>query len=186
MIEKKFKSPGHFGIFADCKIAPHQIVFTREDWYEDTKEGWEVLTWEEVERLPQDQREFFLRYSFDTSFGKTLGTFSEDHVRNPTNFLNHSCEPTLYFDGSDQLRAHRTIGVGEELTLDYGTFVVNVDQEFLCHCGSSQCRGKISKEDWKLLAARGESRFPSFLKNFLKESLPSNAKEFSDYVSYVF
>ncbi|HNI54647.1 MAG TPA: hypothetical protein PK511_09015, partial [Chitinophagales bacterium] len=39
--------------------------------------------------------------------------------------------------------ALRNISCGEELTLDYATFLDEHMEPFECHCGSKNCRGLI-------------------------------------------
>ncbi len=64
-------------------------------------------------------------------------------------FLNHSCDPNLYIDGQIVFRALREILSGEELTVDYGSFMVVqsvvIDK---CGCGSDRCRKRITGEDY--------------------------------------
>ncbi|WP_167884127.1 SET domain-containing protein [Leptospira idonii] len=164
MIEKKINSLGGYGLFASQIFLPGTLLFTEKDWYADIAlGGWEVHSIEEVNRFPESEKEMFLKYSFDLSFGKTMGTFSENHVHNLTNFLNHSCGPNTQFDGQDNIIAKGTIYPGDELTIDYGSFVVNFDQSFQCFCGTSHCRSRIKKEDWKVLSLNPENKFPKFL-----------------------
>ena len=66
--------------------------------------------------------------------------FNTDAVR-----LNHSCEPNCYVKDLFFVTTMRDIQQGEELTYCYSLFC-NSDwrnPEGACHCGSSQCLGKI-------------------------------------------
>ena len=61
-------------------------------------------------------------------------------------YLNHSCKPNCYMEGSNTLRAIKTIKPEEELLWDYATTEDDrlcplVDMP--CLCGSSRCRGEI-------------------------------------------
>jgi hypothetical protein len=118
---------------------------------------------DEVNALPPEKRSAFLHYSYDTDFDRIMGTFDWSLARNITNFINHSCDPNMMFDRSNNIIARRDIEAGVELTLDYGTFVVTVDQDFICACGSPQCRRIITRNDWTSLIARYGLCFPTFM-----------------------
>jgi len=68
----------------------------------------------------------------------------------PTDCFNHSCDPNLGFTGQIGLIAMRDIGKDEELTFDYAMSDGEPYDEFDCFCGSSNCRKKITGNDWKL------------------------------------
>jgi len=69
----------------------------------------------------------------------------------------------MIYDENDNIIANRIIYKGEELTIDYGNFIVNVDQNFNCRCGAESCRGRITKEDWKSLVHKLGFHFPKFM-----------------------
>ncbi|KAJ3175714.1 hypothetical protein HDU87_005857 [Geranomyces variabilis] len=85
----------------------------------------------------------------------------------------HSCEPSLWVDGYDTVVARRDIEVHEELSLDYGT--VYSDPEALhiepCTCGARTCRGRVTGDDWKLAAVRGQYGLARFLPHIQKKIL---------------
>jgi uncharacterized protein len=68
----------------------------------------------------------------------------------PGYFLNHSCDPVLWFSGAFILKARRRILPGQELTLDYALF--EADRSFrsswACRCGAACCRGLVTGQDW--------------------------------------
>jgi uncharacterized protein len=60
-------------------------------------------------------------------------------------FINHSCDPnceTEEVDGRVWITAVRNIATGEEITYDYCLYDGG-DDECLCNCGSSNCRGTM-------------------------------------------
>jgi len=63
--------------------------------------------------------------------------------------FNHSCEPNVGWSGDVVAVAIRDIEQGEELTMDYGMYDIEIP-EFECNCGSPNCRKVIKSEDWKL------------------------------------
>ena len=63
---------------------------------------------------------------------------------NALRYINHSCAANMYMRrayGKVEFYANRPIGVGEELTCDYGETHHNRTRR--CHCGSDLCRGYI-------------------------------------------
>jgi len=55
---------------------------------------------------------------------------------------NHSCDPNTAYRGLNVI-ALKSIAKGEELTLDYASFLDENMEPFKCQCGSSCCRGYI-------------------------------------------
>lgn len=58
---------------------------------------------------------------------------------------NHSCDPNMSFTANHSLNiiAVRDIHEGEELTMDYRTFMDSTMPPFKCHCQSVMCAGLI-------------------------------------------
>jgi hypothetical protein len=69
----------------------------------------------------------------------------------PTDFINHSCNPNAGLKGQLFLVAMRDIACGEEITFDYATVVSEwVGMEPLtCNCQTPSCRKKIEANDWQ-------------------------------------
>ncbi|CAF3878419.1 unnamed protein product [Rotaria sordida] len=61
--------------------------------------------------------------------------------------INHSCDPNVWINGLDCI-ARRYIPVGEELTIDYATYLTTIPS-FQCWCGASICRGQIKPDAYK-------------------------------------
>ncbi|HTA04540.1 MAG TPA: SET domain-containing protein-lysine N-methyltransferase [Streptosporangiaceae bacterium] len=74
--------------------------------------------------------------------------------RQPAGYGNHSCDPNLWWVGRYELAARRDLGPGEELTNDYATSTGEPDFVMTCSCGSAQCRGNVSGDDWRRLDLR--------------------------------
>lgn len=169
MFEKRFRSNKHVGIFATRPIASGTRLFSHADWVEDEIRGWDRLTVEELEGLNPAQRHQYLRYAYDLDFGLMIGTFDWGRAQHLSNFMNHSCNPSMVYGFEDDIVAARDISVGEELTVDYGSFIVNVDQDFRCGCGSPNCRGQVRKDDWHWLADTPGVGFPTFVRAVLPQ-----------------
>ena len=66
-------------------------------------------------------------------------------------YMNHSCDPNVFMKDEVTLIARRSIEAGEELTLDYATwlndpsYVLNTE----CNCRTPNCRKIMTGNDWK-------------------------------------
>lgn len=59
-------------------------------------------------------------------------------------YINHSCEPNVFFDTSlMKLLALREIRCEEEMTFFYPSTEWQMTQSFNCYCGSKNCLGDI-------------------------------------------
>lgn len=67
--------------------------------------------------------------------------------------INHSCDPNAWLEGLD-LVARRPIRAGEEITIDYATFIAETGASFDCNCNAEYCRGTITPHDWQLPGLR--------------------------------
>jgi len=61
--------------------------------------------------------------------------------------INHSCDPNCWMQNLD-VTARRAIKQGEELTLDYATFLPN-HPPFECWCGAQGCRRQLQPNEYK-------------------------------------
>lgn len=104
-----------FGVFAAEPIARGTAVWQFTPGFDLEVEP------EAINALPELQRERLLHYGYiDARLNKYVLCCDE------ARFLNHASEPNLVQDltegGHGVDRAARDIAVGEELTVDYGTF----------------------------------------------------------------
>ncbi|MBY0385524.1 SET domain-containing protein-lysine N-methyltransferase [bacterium] len=84
------------------------------------------------------------------------------------NSINHSCMPNCRIAGDIFIVADKMLKSGDEITLDYGTFLSaqeNVVFIKKCGCGSVSCRGRITGYDWKILPEQKLNRFLLELRN---------------------
>lgn len=96
----------------------------------------EVLTWSE------EQQEELLHFSYQCS--DTHYVSEEGREK----FMNHSCDPNTWWGDSDTMIARRDIQPGEEITYDYSMTELAIPFVMACSCGSPNCRGTISNEDY--------------------------------------
>lgn len=162
-VEKKLKYAGDFGLFACEPLRVGTVIVP--DWH-DSFEGdhrWEILTVDEIMSLPPKRHDLYRKYGLDVDFGKIAGPMDESALTDPENFINHSCRPSLCYDTEGNVICSRNIAAGEELTVDYGCFSVNFDEEFTCRCGSTDCRRQVTKFDWINLSRQCGFAMPQFL-----------------------
>lgn len=81
-------------------------------------------------------------------------TENEQSVMEGIFCINHSCEPNAGFSGQITLVAMRNIAAGEEITYDYAMTDIETESEDpwdpeACLCGTANCRGAISGNDWQ-------------------------------------
>ena len=126
--------PKGFGSFAVNPIPMGTIVATF---------GGTIVNRITFETYPLEQRSRSIQIEVDQF---VLGPES----REPGDSINHSCSPTCQLRNATQLIAMSNIAIGEELTYDYATSDASDYDEFECACGSDNCRGRITGNDWKL------------------------------------
>jgi hypothetical protein len=121
------------------------LVHQWHDTYYVGMVGWDALSVEAIEALPERLRELFYHFGLDADFGVIYGPMGEEFVTTLDNYINHACAPNVGY-------------------VDYGSFVVNYDESFDCLCGHPLCRGRVTREDWRLLAARPGVILPPFVR----------------------
>jgi SET domain-containing protein len=123
------------GLFAKENISKGELVAIKMG---------RIVSEKELELLDLYVRDFSLQITED--FHLSAGNKSE--LEDTALFLNHSCDPNIGMDGQVAFIAMRDINAGEELCLDYA-MIRTKNYQMECHCGSAECRGLITGEDWK-------------------------------------
>ena len=116
-----------------------------------------IVTFDHVERLGADAGKTIVQIDEELFLAST-GT-------DPSDWINHSCDPNLGMRGQIVLVARRPIATGEELCYDYAMTDGCAYDEFDCRCGSALCRGRITGDDWRqpLLQRRYRGYFSPYL-----------------------
>ncbi len=89
-------------------------------------------------------------------------------------YINHSCDGNTWYLNPDLLVARRDIKKGEEITYDY--VLTEANPEWIlaekCLCGASNCRGKVTGNDWKIerLQAEYENHFFPHVNKLIQKS----------------
>jgi D-alanine-D-alanine ligase len=138
-LQKKYAVKGNaiagYGIYATQPIAKGDVVFKGEE------KAQRIVTKHFVDdNWNEAEKENFRRYAYPIS--KEVFILWDN---NPAEWApqNHSCEANTGYVGLNVV-ALRNITKGEELTLDYASFLDEHAQPFTCTCGSKQCRGLIT------------------------------------------
>jgi len=137
--QKKYTMKGNaiagYGIYAAQNIKPKELVFKGEEMAQ------RLVTRRFVERYWNvKELETFRKYAYPLS--KELFLLWDN---NPANWApqNHSCDPNTTYEGLNVV-ALRTISKGEELTLNYASFLDEHMEPFTCCCGAPDCLGLIT------------------------------------------
>ncbi|MEP7195965.1 MAG: SET domain-containing protein-lysine N-methyltransferase [Saprospiraceae bacterium] len=133
--EMKGNAISGFGIYSKTDIRKGQIIFRGEE------KGHRLVTKRHVRKnWNQEDKRYFAQYAYPIS-EQVYALWDDDPMEWAPQ--NHSCSPNTHYDGLNVL-ASRTIRKGEELTLDYSSFLDDQAERFQCKCGSPECK-KIIK-----------------------------------------
>ena len=148
-IQKKYSIKGNsiagYGIYAKGFLHPDEIIFQGEG------RSQKLITRRYVEEnWPENEQLSFRRYAYPLS--TELFLLWDD---NPSEWApqNHCCEPNTAYDGLNVI-ALSLIKPGDELTLDYKSFLDEHMEPFQCFCGATTCRGLISGKKGNSITAR--------------------------------
>jgi SET domain len=82
---------------------------------------------------------------------------------------NHSCVPTAFFDTKNkQLVCIKPIKKGEEITFFYPSAEWEMDQSFICNCGSANCIKTIKGAKYLPKNVLNKYQFTEFIQQKLK------------------
>ncbi len=155
-IYKKESRISRWGLFTRDVIKESEVV-----WKLDSTE--KMLTEEEFFKLAPVEQSFAFRYK-DWHILVTDGSI----------YVNHSCDPNLWWADDETLVASRDIQVGEEITYDYSTSDIGKwVSVWLCNCGAKNCRVKITGYDClaKSFINRYQGHLPSWTTRFISENI---------------
>jgi hypothetical protein len=111
--------------------------------------GGHIMPVDQEPEFEDDKGDFALQ--IDEQF--VIGAAKGDELE-AADYFNHSCDPNAGFKGQIFLVAMRDISTGEEITFDYAMVLHELKDAlpyaFDCLCGSPNCRGIVTDNDWKL------------------------------------
>lgn len=123
---------GTCGVFCRRPVAKDEIVAL---W------GGKILSAEEIDRSMPNFTQQILQIED--------GFYLFSPTMEASDCFNHSCEPNVGLSGQIGLIAMRDIQAGEEVCLDYAMCDGSDYDEFDCSCGSPNCRGRVTGQDWR-------------------------------------
>jgi SET domain-containing protein len=91
----------------------------------------------------------------------------------PADFANHCCEPNAGIVGNILLVAMAPIAQGEEICFDYAMADTDDYDEFVCECGTSQCRRLVTGGDWRIPEL--QERYGGFMSSYLERRIAAEA-----------
>jgi hypothetical protein len=130
--------------------------------------GGDIVTLDQLALLPLSLR----IYSVQVEEGLYLAARPYDEPET-ADYINHSCTPNAGFDGQIVLVAMRDIGPDEEICIDYAMCDGSPYDEFECHCGSPDCRGRVTGNDWQLPAL--QARYAGYFIPYLQRRITKMA-----------
>jgi D-alanine-D-alanine ligase-like ATP-grasp enzyme len=133
--QKKYFLQGNaisgYGIYANKNILKGEIIFQNEG------KSHRIITKKYVdEHWNADQISVFRKYAWPVG-NNVYALWEED----PSAWApqNHSCDPNTTYDGLNVISLKK-IKRGEELTLDYTSFLNDEMESFICNCGAPNCK----------------------------------------------
>jgi D-alanine-D-alanine ligase-like ATP-grasp enzyme len=137
--QKKYVMKGNsiagYGIYATQDIAANGLIFKGEEMNQ------RIVTRRHVEQnWDIKEKEIFAKYAYPLS--NEVYLLWDD---NPGGWApqNHSCNANTGYSGLNVV-ALSNIKKGEELTLNYASFLDETMEPFNCRCGAPNCRGLIT------------------------------------------
>ena len=131
----KGNSIAGYGIYSTQNIICNEVIFNGEQMSQ------RIVTRRYVEqKWNVKEKEIFRKYAYPLSKEVFLLWDNDPAGWAPQ---NHSCNPNTAYDGLNVI-ATREITKGEELTLDYASFLDEYMEPFNCQCGSPNCCGLIT------------------------------------------
>jgi D-ala D-ala ligase C-terminus/SET domain len=138
-MQKKYVMKGNsiagYGIYATQDIAANDLIFKGEEMAQ------RIVTKRHVDKnWTVKEKEIFAKYAYPLS--KELYLLWDN---NPGGWApqNHSCNANSAYYGLNVI-ALRSINKGEELTLNYASFLDETMEPFNCQCGAPNCGGLIT------------------------------------------
>jgi D-alanine--D-alanine ligase len=154
-IQKKYIIRGNaisgYGIYATRPIKAGETIFYGEE------RSQRLVTRRYVENTwTVNEKEIFRRYAYPVSNEVFLLWDNDPSAWAPQ---NHSCQPNTAYDGLNVI-ALKPITPGQELTLDYASFLDDRMEPFECRCGAPDCQGRITGKPGNSVTARENSGRP--------------------------
>lgn len=132
--------PGQYGVFASRNLPDGTFLW---EWICDEY----PVSWQVFEELDCATKQFIKKFCL---CDEEVFWYPSNPNLIPTMYhLNHCCDPNCGFNENGDLVTIREVKIGEELCYDYGMAHTYPLFHLVCKCGSKNCRGTITGNDWK-------------------------------------
>ncbi len=157
--ELEIRNTNKYGkdIFAKKNIKPKELLSIF---------GGYVMTLREEANLPKDYSDTGIQIA--ENFVITSANKKEN-----IDYFNHSCDPNAGINGQIFLVAMRNIKKGEQIVFDYAMVLSKAKNarfyKMKCLCGSKNCRGYITDNDWKKSVL--QKKYDGYFQWYLQEKI---------------
>ncbi len=93
----------------------------------------------------------------------------------PADLANHSCAPNTGVVGNILLVAMANIAVGDEVCFDYAMCDAADYDEFICACGTPECRKVVTSADWQ--RPELQERYRGWMSSYLQRRIDAMQNE---------
>lgn len=136
---------GGKGLFAKKMIPKGTIVYHDHDHINRSS----CITSRQISLLSEEAKvllkSYFSQIDDDLFVGPTAPL---EVARDAAVYMNHSCQPNVWFVSDTKMVACCDITPGEELCYDYATSEATLVRFAECKCNAAVCRGKCLGSDW--------------------------------------
>ena len=135
-----------YGVVATSFIPEGTITWAIDDLDQ-------VLAPEQAETFPDIFQRPMNHFTYRDSLGSLILCWDI------TRYMNHDCQPSCLGTDYGFEIAIRDIEPGEQLTVDYATLHLHLDESFSCFCASPLCRKRVSPLDVDIMASKWSRQF---------------------------
>ncbi len=131
------------GLFATAAIPARSTIWElpadTQRYHQSDISGWAATV-----------RDRFFVHAHSAGDGWYYG-FKDEPMTDDGGYMNHSCDPNVWFESDDVIVARRHISPGEEILYDYAMSEAGASHRLACRCGTSLCRGVVLGSDFQLI-----------------------------------
>jgi hypothetical protein len=153
------KNTGGIGVYATDSIKKNELI---------SLSGGNIMFYDEEKKSQIDKLDYSLQ--LDNFFG--IGIKYKKDIEYSC-FFNHSCNPNIGIKGQLYFVSMRNIRKGEQLCFDYAMTLDKMRgadfYKMKCLCGSKNCRGFITEDDWKIPEL--QKKYDGYFQWFIQEKI---------------
>jgi len=160
----------HQALFATEYLPKGTTVYENDPLERETR----TITRDVIEKFSEELRKRWWVYCWQLEDNRFSGPRTDMPLddalpRDALNYINHSCDPNIGYDGDSCLVTLRDVETGEMICYDYAMSETDPEAfpEFECECGTQYCRGRIKPTDYLLpeLQQRYKGNFLTYVAN---------------------